>query len=100
MPPSSRRSFLTVAGVGAAGVGLTSALGITGSPALGVGAPARTPEPTSVPASLSGSLVAYIDDVHGDEVSLLIGDDEIVVKDSALIARIAAAAASQGSAAL
>ncbi len=50
---------------------------------------------------MSGSLVAYIDDVHGDEVSVMIGDEEVVLKDSTLVARIAAATAtSQGSSAL
>jgi hypothetical protein len=100
MPSSSRRSFLALAGAGAAGVGLSSAVGgLAGSSALGVaGSPSVG---TTVPATLTGSLVAYIDDVHGDEVSLMIGDDEIVLKDATLVARIAGAAAtSNGSTAL
>lgn len=92
MPSSSRRSFLALAGAGAAGVGVSAAVGVrTGSDSLGV---AATPAvATTVPRALTGSLVAYIDDVHGDAVSLMIGDDEVIVKDSALVARIAGAAA-------
>lgn len=93
MPSSSRRNFIAMAGAGAAGVGLSTAIGLTGSETLGLARPAKAEVPLAVPASFSGSLVAYIDDVHGDELSLMIGDDEVVLKDPALIARIAGAVA-------
>ncbi len=98
MPSSSRRNFITLAGAGAAGVGLSTAIGITGGQTLGL-SPAAAPDlPPTVPASLGGSLMAYIDDVHGDEVSLMIGHDEIVVRDPVLVARIAGAVATSRSA--
>jgi hypothetical protein len=96
MPSSSRRNFLALAGAGAAGVGLSSALSFAGSESLGL---AGTPAVATVPSELTGSLVAYIDDVHGDAVSLMIGDSEVILNDPALVARIASAA-SQGSVAL
>ncbi len=92
MAPSSRRNFLTVAGAGAAGIGLSSAIGLAGADTFAWGAATPATAPAVVPAGLSGSLVAYIDDVQGDEVSLMIGDHEVVLKDSALVARIANAA--------
>lgn len=101
MASSSRRNFLALAGAGAAGVGLSSAIGKVSSDTLGLGATPAADTPAAVPSSLTGSLVAYIDDVHGDELSLMIGEDEIVLRDPVLIARIAGAAAtSAGSTAL
>ena len=92
MSSSSRRDFLAVAGASAAGVGVSVAFGVlAGSDTAG--AAVRQSVTTKVPATLNGSLVAYIDDVHGDAVSVMIGDDEVVVRDPALVARLAAVVA-------
>lgn len=85
-----------MAGASAAGVGVSAAVGVlAGSDS--VGAAGRLSVTTKVPAGLSGSLVAYVDDVHGDAVSVMIGDDEVLVRDPALVARIAAVVAHQTS---
>ena len=90
---SSRRTFLALAGAGAAGVGLSSAIGLAGAESVGLAAPPREADLPPVPGALSGSLVAYIDDVHGDQLSLMIGENQVIVTDSALVARLAVAAA-------
>jgi hypothetical protein len=84
----TRRNFLALAGAGAATVGIAGSTTIAALSAPVAGAP-----PTVVPANVTGSLVALIDDVHGDEVSLLIGDDEVILRDRELVARLARAAA-------
>ena len=39
-----------------------------------------------------GTLVAHVDDVHGDTVTLMVGEREVVVHDRDLVARLARAA--------
>jgi hypothetical protein len=90
MAASSRRSFLTIAGAGAAGVGLSTALG--GLTRTAAGAPSPADVPPAVPADLDGALVAYIENVQGDSVSLMLGAQEVVVSDPALVARLVDAA--------
>lgn len=83
---SSRRGFIGTAGAGAAVVGLA---------AMAPGATAAATDTSAgsgVPAHATGSLVAHVADVHGDTVTLLVGEREIVVRDTDLVARLARAA--------
>ncbi len=90
MNSRSRRSFISLAGAGAATVGLAGPVGFAtlASPMAGIAAP------PVVPTHLSGSLTAYVDDVKGDSVSLMIGDTEVIVRDAELVARLANAGSS------
>jgi hypothetical protein len=92
MESASRRNFLALAGGSAAGVGVTAAVGVlTGANGL---AAVRGPSPIhKIPAAMTGSLVAYVADVQAGVISIMVGEDEVIVSDSALVARIAAAAA-------
>jgi hypothetical protein len=88
MSDTSRRGFLTIAGVGAAGVAAASVAGLVPSAASGaVAAPA-----TKLPDDASGSLVAYVSDVRAGQVSVLVGESEVLVTDHELVARLAQAA--------
>jgi hypothetical protein len=84
MSESTRRGFLKVAGAGAA----------AGAAAVAAGAVARsghTPAAVAgatVPAHASGPLVAYVRDVRGAEVSVMVGETEVVVHDADLVARL------------
>jgi photosystem II stability/assembly factor-like uncharacterized protein len=82
MSESTRRGFLTLAGVGAA-VGVT---------AIAAPAYAATPaEDTTLPKDAEGSMAAYIHDVTKGEVALMIDGHEVVVTDKPLVARLARA---------
>jgi hypothetical protein len=91
MSESTRRGFLKAAGAGAA----------AGVAAVAVGAATksgnRTVEGTAtaaaLPAHTSGPLVAYVRDVRGAEVSVLVGETEVVVHDADLVARLVGARA-------
>jgi hypothetical protein len=48
--------------------------------------------PVRVPADVSGPLVAYVTDMQGGEVTLMVGEREVVVHDRDLTARLAHAA--------
>jgi cell division ATPase FtsA len=82
MSRTSRRGFLVLAGTGAAAAGIT---------AVASSAEAR-PARVTTPANATGSLVAHVHDVHGDAVSLMVGEREVVVHDADLVARLARAA--------
>lgn len=89
MSESTRRGFLKVAGAGAA----------AGAAVVAVGAAAKSGHKavegagtaTSVPAHASGPLVAYVRDVRGAEVSVMVGETEVVVHDADLVARLVSA---------
>lgn len=78
----SRRHFLALAGAGAATAGVAAATAAI---------PAAGAAPVTLPADASGGLVAHVNDVATGEVSLLVGDDEVVVHDRELVARLARA---------
>ncbi len=82
---TSRRTFLITSGVAATGgVAAASAL-----PAVAAtGAPARS---TATPDAVAGPLVAYVSDVASGQVTVMRGDDEVVVTDHELARRIAGA---------
>jgi hypothetical protein len=88
MSDTSRRGFLTIAGVGAAGVAAASVASLVPGTASGaVAAPA-----TKLPSDASGSLVAYVSDVRAGQVSVLVGESEVSITDHELVARLAQAA--------
>ena len=80
MKDPTRRTFLTLAGGSAAAVGLGAAAGDADA------APARPP------AEANGPLVAYVTDMRDGELTLMHGEDEVVVHDRDLAARLARAA--------
>jgi hypothetical protein len=84
MNQSTRRSFLILAGSGAA---TACVAGVAPVAAAAGGTTA-----TRVPAGAPRSLVAYVSDVHSGQVSLMVGDHEVVVSDRDLVARLAKAA--------
>jgi hypothetical protein len=82
MNDSTRRGFLTVAGVGvAAGAAV----------AIAPGAGAATTADATLPAGASGSMAAYIHDLRLGQVALMIEGHEVVVTDRPLVARLAQA---------
>jgi len=70
-----RRALLSTSGLGVAAVG-AAALAAAGAD-----------------TALTHSLVAFVGDVRGGEISLLVGEEEVVVRDEALVARLLSAAA-------
>jgi hypothetical protein len=81
MSETNRRKFLAAAGAGAA----AGVVGITAGPAF-AGGTARSK------ASAKETVVAYVDDHHGSEITLMMGDREVVVHDRDLVTRILNAA--------
>jgi hypothetical protein len=92
MAAPSRRSFLAIAGTGAAGLGVSAVAGTLTGGIAGTASPADAPPP--VPDDVEGGIVAYVDDVHGGSVSLQVGSQEVVVTDPTLVARLVDAASS------
>jgi len=96
MSEGTRRIFLAGSGVGAAAVGLAA---MTPS-MIGSKAGATTVLPGALLSSaesgssaLTGSLVAVVRDVSEHEVSLMVGEEEIVVHDAEHVARLVRATA-------
>jgi hypothetical protein len=86
---ATRRGFIGVAGIGAA-AGLAVAVAPSAGDAVKPTASAPD-EAATLPAGADGSMAAYIHDVHRGEVSILVGDREVVVTDHVLVARLAQA---------
>jgi hypothetical protein len=84
MSDTTRRGFLTLAGTGAAAVGLSGV------------ATAADAAPARAPAGVSGPLVAYVTDMRHGELTLMVGEREVVVHDHDLAARLARAAHPRG----
>ena len=80
MNNQTRRSFLALTGSGAAAVGLASVL------------PDADAATVRRPAGTAGPLVAYVSDLQRDEVTLFLGEREVLVHDADLTARLARAA--------
>jgi Ubiquitinol-cytochrome C reductase Fe-S subunit TAT signal len=83
MPDSTRRGFLIMAGAGAAAVGAVA----VASDASAAPATVKTADVTA-----NGPLVAYVSDVHKGEISVLVGEREVIIHDRALVAKLAHAA--------
>lgn len=88
MTESSRRGFLTVAGAGAAAVGLAAVAPSAAATPAAASAATQTP---AVPAHVRGAVVAHVADVHGDTVTLFMDEREVVVHDRELVRRLAQA---------
>lgn len=85
----ARRTFLSTSGLGAAAVGVAAL-----TPELGAGRSAAGLADSGVDtAALSGPLVAFVSDVRAGEVSLMVGENEILVQDKELVNRLLRAAA-------
>lgn len=92
MIDSTRRAFLATAGAGAATMGLVAiAPGIRPTTAHDPVTTANDPV-TATPPDASGALVAHVIDVHGEVVTVMVGENEVVIRDRALVARLASAA--------
>jgi hypothetical protein len=86
MSDHSRRTFLT--GTGAVALGAVALT--TGGPAPAGAATAEAAEPSSAPAAGSHEpVVAYVTDLTAGRITVMRGDDEVVVTDHALAQRIA-----------
>ena len=73
MGNSTRRGFLAMAGIGAAAVGAA---------AVEAGGAAAAEQRSS------GPLVAYVRDVRRGEISVMVGEHEVVVRDRDLVNRL------------
>lgn len=91
MSESTRRGFLIMAGAGAAATAGAVAVASTGS-AGAAPADTGTGTDTAPPATASGPLVAYVQDARSGQVSVMVGETEVVVSDPALVARLASIA--------
>ena len=86
MSEASRRTFLVAAGAGAAALGVASV-----SPAAAAGATTKgSSEPTGLPKG--EPLVAYVSNASSGELTLLVGEREVLVTDRDLVARLTRAA--------
>jgi len=81
MSKSSRRTFLVMSGASAAAAGVAAAMP----------ASAATPKPVTTPDGAE-PLVAHISDPSTGELTLLVGEREVVVHDADLVGRITRAA--------
>ena len=90
MSDSSRRGFLIVAGTGALAAGAAAMVpaAFAAGPREGF-APGPREEPS--PGSPEGPLVAYVSDLRKGEVSVMMGEREVIVHDRALCASLARA---------
>ena len=81
MTDATRRGFLIMAGAGAAAAGVAAI-----APAAGQ----ATPRVTRLGGASTGSgpLVAYVRDAHKGDVSVMVGEREVVVHDPELVARL------------
>ena len=79
MSETNRRKFLAAAGAGAA----AGVVGLSAKPAYGA---------LRSDTAAKDTVVAYVEDHHGSEVRLLVGEQEVVVHDRDLVTRILNAA--------
>jgi hypothetical protein len=80
MSDSSRRGFLMLAGAGAAAVSAV---------AVAPAAFALRESDDTGSIAVEGPVVAYVSDLHKGEVSVMMGEREVVVHDRALCASLA-----------
>ncbi|MFF0268218.1 twin-arginine translocation signal domain-containing protein [Kribbella sp. NPDC004536] len=82
MGDSTRRGFLAMAGMGAAAVGVGAA-----APGAASAAPAGDAG-AAVGQGAAGPLVAYVRDVRRNEISVMVGEHEVVLRDRDLVNRL------------
>ncbi len=82
MSEATRRVFLSTSAVGAAAVGVAAV-----TPTLSAVA-GSTENAESAAGRASGSLLAFVGDVSAGEVSLMVGEQEVVVHDRELVSRL------------
>jgi hypothetical protein len=85
MSNASRRTFLTAAGAGAAAVGIAAFAPASASAATGQGSSATTGLPSGEP------LVAYVSDASTGELTLMVGEREVHIKNPKLVSALHAA---------
>jgi hypothetical protein len=81
MSDSSRRGFLILAGAAAAGAGVAAV-----APSS-----SKAREQATRSVAVDGPIVAYVSDLQRGEVSVMMGEREVVVHDRALCASLARA---------
>ncbi len=87
MSDSSRRGFLKAAGTGAAAAGVISVV-----PAVATRHGRSEPDAkkgVQLPDGAGGPLIAYVQDVHTGEVSVMVEGHEVSVTDHDLVAKLA-----------
>jgi hypothetical protein len=89
MKPLSRRTFLKRGSVAVALAGAASSLPVLSEvadsgPVTAASAPAELPDG----ANLSEALIAHVRDLGRGEISLFVGEREVVVRDPSLATRI------------
>ncbi len=93
MAKMTRRKLLVTTSTGAVAVGgaaaLFTGLHYDGSKASAASAVAETTDATLLPASSSmGPLAAYVGDVTKGEVHIMLGQQEIIIQNPALVRQI------------
>ena len=81
MTDATRRGLLIMAGAGAAAVGVAAVAPAAGEATPKITRPGRA-------STASGPLVAYVRDPRKGNVSVMVGEREVVVHDPELVARL------------
>jgi hypothetical protein len=92
MSDSTRRGFLKFAGASAAVGATVAATAVVRSDGA---KPAAAGTAAALPVTASGPVVAYVRDVRSEEVAVMVGETEVVVRDRELVARLAGACAAR-----
>ena len=87
MKDATRRGFLAISGAGVAAAAVAPS-----AMAAGVSAP----DSLQGQAAANGAMLAYVHDASKGEVTLMKGENEIVVRDAALVRALAKHAAKMG----
>lgn len=75
-----------------AGAGAAVTAGAVVATTAGASEPTDASTPTTLPATAAGTLVAHVKDVRSGRVSVMVGENEVVLHDPDLVARLAQAA--------
>ncbi|MEO3936911.1 hypothetical protein V3N99_09150 [Dermatophilaceae bacterium Soc4.6] len=87
MKDATRRGFLAISGAGVAAAAVAPSAMAAGRPAA---------DSKQEQAAASGAMLAYVHDASKGEVTLMKGENEIVVRDAALVRALAKHAAKMG----
>ena len=88
MSDGTRRVFLSTSSLGAAAVGVAALTPTLARAAGSTGGTENLAAALPDTSALTGSLVAFVSDVRAGEVSLMVGEEEIVVQDKELVSRL------------